>query len=347
MRDPQNHVVIDDYGDLLDDRHRIITFGDSHATTGYKDEFIRALPQLKSAGIDTVAFEGMPLYMQNTLDEYARHVEPSREALLKHYDDFWASEPFSLELLNIIDVAHSVGMRVVAIEPDLPFMHKYPDENGNNAGGLGLLGLGIGKLPAHMQSMWTEFYAGEDPQSARQDLLVFLQENWGGSDRHADHEIAEQFIDTLEQAKALGLDLSGIKLPAPPDQSEFFTLGVDWRNQSWKRTIESALSAGSTGVAVFGGICHFSDSATPSLNRLLEQDGFPTIAVFFAGADTMTADWKTLMEINGSIGIDVPVLRALLAVSESAEELDLRDQRFAVRTTDELQQWIVHLPQSN
>lgn len=87
---------ISDYGDLLDDRHRIITFGDSHATSGYKDEFIRALPQLRSAGIDTVAFEGMPLYMQGTLDEHARHVESAREALLKHYDDFWAGLSFTV-----------------------------------------------------------------------------------------------------------------------------------------------------------------------------------------------------------------------------------------------------------
>lgn len=52
----QKRFAMNDYADLLDGKKRVITFGDgAHLGMLYKNEFIRSLPQLKKAGIDTVA----------------------------------------------------------------------------------------------------------------------------------------------------------------------------------------------------------------------------------------------------------------------------------------------------
>jgi hypothetical protein len=377
LRDLTDRVALHNYGVLLDDEHRIITFGDDdRGSAGFKDEFIRSLPQLRDAGIDTVAFEDMPIYMQATIDHYfslrkmlpgSTETQAARKELLDHLESFWnASDLVNSRTLEIVDAIADVGMKMLAIEPDLPAMHKYADENGKNAGGLGLLMQLLKLTPASMQEIWTDFYNADDPKPARLKIISFLQAEWRRSDSATglklpgdDYNLLERFMDVLDTSKSAGLNLSGLRLPIPCDpaevrqriaagEPELFVLSVNWRNQTWKQRIIKAFEDGSTGVAVLAGACHFNDELSITLNEMLERDGYASVAVTLAGAELNMDGLKQVEEASSDYGLP-PIIHFLEqeALLESTANLNLKKERFALRMPERRPHWLVHLPETD
>lgn len=106
-------------------------FADDHHTAEGKDAFINALKDLQKQGVNTIAMELFTKETQKWLDQYINpknktEEDDARKALKDHLDKVWNPDETNAEnakemnkkIMEILDKAKELGMRVLALEPD-------------------------------------------------------------------------------------------------------------------------------------------------------------------------------------------------------------------------------------
>jgi hypothetical protein len=346
---------------------RIICMGDWHVGYSVKDEFIRITPELKERGVTHLAFELLSTNMQETVSRYhaLRHepgdneseIETLRNKLVDHFFSIWAdsdNEEEHAELrtmankfTEMIGAAIANGMQVLAIEPPVPRTFAAN-------GGYALLHSALEQLPCSAQLAFDQYWtaAGEANRKSSRDSLcssLTADANWKAQDTHNVFEIFDNIRLTLPE-----LTLFGLKLPRPQEKSGQFDQPWEdftnkWRDQTWTRIVEDALTEPQSRVLVFSGAGHFG-YAMPSwpearkdnqrFNEILSLNGHDATVIGFAGGDYPR---KMMASAQEEFGFPTP---QTMLFTDAAAEAGVCEQTFAIKlqkTDGRESDWVVHL----
>ena len=291
-----------DYSRIWGDDVRVICFADRHVPHAFKDEYIRALPELKQLGLTHLAFELLSVDQQPLLDEYFAYAAKDatmRSKLVEHFNYVWGGDAdddggllrMAEKLTRMIDATIEQGVQVVAMEPPMP----HPFREGD---GYFLVHEGLERLPESLQESFDAFWNPQSSDSVVQASVdkmtkALLEALW-------DAERAQRFIQYLDIMRTTDPPppMPGLTIPRPRESYAEELLDppwgevIDqWRDAHWLRAIETALRQPNSRVLVFAGAGHFGyETEHSNINELLARAGYSSVVVGFAGGDFIPED---------------------------------------------------------
>ncbi len=300
LTNPENRLS-GDVRSLWDGNNRVLAIGDQHQTLGIKQHTIDNMRAYREAGAEAIGMEFLPLRSQPDLDRYAQlrrdsstppeELARARQTIdnLFHTalespgdkpEDRERYEPALARTTGIVDAAIDAGIRPIAIEPNVS--RPFADDAGYT-----FMHAGMRNLSAASQSAFETYVnpasSKEQLGTARQALEQDLQK-WPES---------TNFFKALDEARAAGLDFSGMKVPrGAEEQDSLWNERLhDVRNRTWAEQSAKFLSANPDArMLLFAGAQHFQyeQRESPSIlsaNERLKDLGMGTTVLQFAGGD--------------------------------------------------------------
>ncbi len=357
-----------DYGRIWGGDVRVICFADRHVPHAFKDEYIRALPELKHLGLTHLAFELLSVDQQPLLDEYfasAAKDATMRSKLVEHFNYVWGGDGdddggllrMAEKLTRMIDATIEQGVQVVAMEPPLP----HPFREGD---GYFFVHDGLERLPESLQESFDAFW---NPRSSVSAILASADEmtqslleapppvspmnvfptnvtpmNSSPPKALWNTERAQRFVQYLNTMRTANPPppMQGLTIPRPRECYAEAVLDkpwgdiIDhWRDAHWMRALKTALHQKNSRILAFAGAGHFGyETEHSNINELLARAGYRSVVVGFAGGDSCIAP-------QPEDALDVRLMSA-------ASELGFKQQIFAVPIASESPRdcdWIVHI----
>lgn len=355
LRSPDHRVGID-YREIWPSDARAICFADFHIPHAYKDEYIRALPQLKKLGLTHTAFELLSVDMQPMLDAYfavGARSATTQALLLEHFNKVWGGTAedeaegllrMAKKLTRMVDATIGQEVKVVAMEPPVPHPFKEGD-------GYFFIHSGLETFTASLQDAFDSFWdVNAVTSECTGKIHAHLTDAVGWSE-----ERASRFIAYLERMRASNPqpELRGLSLPRQRESYADALFDPQWgeivdvyRDNHWVRAIEGTLSDHGARVLAFAGSGHFGyELERPNLNEHLAKKGHKVIVVGFTGGD-LWEDQDLEHQLRFPTEATPELFRMHLRVMAATAKCNLSNTTFALsiephgpRDSD----WIIHI----